>query len=89
MLIWDLHNPSTSVPLNNPGSASGAGGPPSQGQIVGQQESHARTPVMMWRSDWEVNNISWSAPTTSGSGTTGPSEWLGIVGGRGIWGVKL
>lgn len=44
---------------------------------------------MMWRSDWEVNNISWSAPTTTGSGTTGPSEWLGVVGGRGIWGVKL
>lgn len=90
VLVWDLLNSNTTVPLNNPGSGSGQSGPPGapQGQIVGQQESHARTPVKVWRSDWEVNNISWSAPTLSGA-TTGPSEWLGVVGGRGIWGVKL
>ncbi|KAF8471721.1 WD40-repeat-containing domain protein [Kalaharituber pfeilii] len=87
VLIWDLLNSSTSVPLN-PGGGSGSGSS-SQGQIVGQQESHARTPVMVWRSDWEVNNISWSPPTTTSAGTTGHSEWLGVVGGRGIWGVKL
>ncbi|KAI5808800.1 WD40-repeat-containing domain protein [Peziza echinospora] len=88
VLVWDLLNSSTSVPLNAPGTVTSTTPGANQGPIVGQQESHARTPVMCWRSDWEVNNISWSPPTTAGN-VTGASEWLGVVGGRGIWGVKI
>ncbi|TVY68838.1 putative WD repeat-containing protein [Lachnellula suecica] len=47
---------------------------------------NSRGPAASWQCDYEVGNISW-APH-SGLNNDG-SEWLGVSGGRGIWGVKL
>lgn len=62
----------------------------------------ARAPCASWRCDYEVNNLSW-APTLhhattaqqagaalGGGGVGGAGgDWIGVSGGRGIWGVKL
>lgn len=47
---------------------------------------NSRGPTASWQCDYEVGNVSW-APQ-SGLNHDG-SEWLGVSGGRGIWGVKL
>ncbi|KAL1297890.1 hypothetical protein AAFC00_006409 [Neodothiora populina] len=49
-------------------------------------DSQAKGPSASWRCDYEVNNISW-APQSALTGQGG--DWLGAVGGRGVWGVKL
>lgn len=91
VLIWDLlhtHNgavingdhgttPNTPASANptNGGAAQGGGG------TMGQ-----KGPYASWRCEYEVGNISWapqSALTSQGG------EWVGVSGGRGIWGVKL
>ncbi|RPA84006.1 WD40 repeat-like protein [Ascobolus immersus RN42] len=41
-----------------------------------------KLPISGWRSEYEVNSLSWSPPGGSGS------EWLGVAGGRGITGVR-
>ncbi|KAI5844437.1 WD40-repeat-containing domain protein [Morchella snyderi] len=76
VLIWDLINNPTGPANTTPGGTSGAGG-------LGQPNQE-RIPVASWRCDYEVNNISWSP-----SGASGGGEWLGVLGGRGIWGVKV
>lgn len=94
VLIWDLlhtHNgavinldthgpaqsstPATAVPANGGAGAQATGG------TMGQ-----KGPYASWRCDYEVNNISW-APQSALTGQGG--EWVGVSGGRGIWGVKL
>ena len=47
---------------------------------------NSRGPTASWRCDYEVGNISW-APHSALSNDGG--DWLGVSGGRGIWGVKL
>jgi len=78
VLYWDLINTGTSASLN---SASSTG--------IGQAEApgaNVKGPSASWRSDFEVGNISWSPPTqTSNQG----GEWLGVTGGRAVWGVKV
>ncbi|KAI9690516.1 MAG: hypothetical protein M1822_009479 [Bathelium mastoideum] len=61
------------------GTAGAAAGHPAQ---VGQEKA----PSASWRCEYEVGNMSW-APNSSLTGQGG--EWLGVSGGRGIWGVKL
>lgn len=74
VLIWDLLSQSTA--LAPPGPAmNGASAP-----------DNSRGPTASWQCDYEVGNISW-APR-SGLNNDG-SDWLGVSGGRGIWGVKL
>ncbi|KAL7269168.1 hypothetical protein RUND412_008179 [Rhizina undulata] len=54
--------------------------------LMGSNGSHVsgdRQPVATWRCDYEVNNCSWSP------GGGGGGEYLGVVGGRGVWGVKV
>lgn len=53
---------------------------------AGQSDVQAKGPSASWRCDYEVGNVSWapqSALTSQGG------DWLGVSGGRGIWGVKL
>ena len=78
VLIWDLLNQPnpTTVPSAN-GNAHGHTGVPSD---------NARGPTASWQCDYEVNNVSW-APR-SGLTSQG-SDWLGVSGGRGVWGVSL
>ncbi|KAL9102810.1 MAG: hypothetical protein Q9163_002088 [Psora crenata] len=82
VLIWDLLNQTTSS-----SSTSGAAGNGHQGQ-QGQQTSplSSQAPVASWQCDYEVGNLSW-APQ-SGLTSQG-TEWLGVSGGRGIWGVSM
>ena len=74
VLIWDLLSQSTA--LAPPGPALNGAPVP----------DNSRGPAASWQCDYEVGNISW-APH-SGLNNDG-SNWLGVSGGRGIWGVKL
>ncbi|KAI1361727.1 WD40-repeat-containing domain protein [Xylaria arbuscula] len=44
------------------------------------------TPVASWNCDYEVGNLGW-APPLDNSDSAG--DWLGVSGGRGVWGVKV
>lgn len=61
---------------NNAGAANGSAIP------AGGQQG----PASSWQCEYEVGNVSW-APQ-SGLTSQG-SDWLGVVGGRGVWGVAL
>lgn len=43
-----------------------------------------RNPIAYWSCEVEVNNLSWS-PTVGKNG----SDWIGIVGGKGLWGLGV
>lgn len=58
-------------------------GPSSNGS--GGTEKHL-APVASWNCDYEVGNLGW-APPLHNSDSTG--DWLGVSGGRGVWGVKV
>ncbi|KAF2755226.1 WD40 repeat-like protein [Pseudovirgaria hyperparasitica] len=59
----------------------------SQTTQAGQQQTPSQKgPYASWRCDYEVGNLSW-APSSALTGQGG--EWLGVGGGRGIWGVKI
>ncbi|KAJ6104539.1 hypothetical protein N7523_010859 [Penicillium sp. IBT 18751x] len=78
VLIWDLINQNNAVPV------------PAATQVPGAQAPapSERGPAAAWKCDYEVSNISWSPQ--GGPGHDGsPREWLGVCGGRGIWGVSL
>jgi WD repeat-containing protein 68 len=51
----------------------------------GGTEKHL-TPVAGWNCDYEVGNLGW-APALQNNG--GAGDWLGVSGGRGVWGVKV
>lgn len=70
VLVWDLLNSGNAASLN--------------GGVQG--EAQAKGPSASWRSDYEVNNVSW-APQSALTGQGG--DWLGVCAGRGVWGVKL
>ncbi|RDW73293.1 hypothetical protein BP6252_07200 [Coleophoma cylindrospora] len=74
VLVWDLLNQSSAMPPPGP-AANGAPAP-----------DNTRGPSAAWQCDYEVGNISW-APHSALSNDGG--DWLGVSGGRGIWGVKL
>jgi WD repeat-containing protein 68 len=74
VLIWDLINQNVSSITPN-----------------GAQHGHSandngRSPAASWRCDYEISNISWAPP--SGLSSQG-GEWVGVCGGRGVWGVRL
>ena len=82
VLLWDLVNstPSTtsaSASSTNGGGA-GAGGP-------GAPDKHL-SPIANWSCDYEIGNLSW-APHAGNNSEAG--DWLGVSGGRGVWGVKV
>lgn len=63
------------------GNSTPAAGPEKQAQ-----QTQMKGPAASWRCDYEVGNLSW-APTSGLTSQGG--EWVGVSGGRGIWGVKL
>ncbi|PLN74617.1 WD repeat protein [Aspergillus taichungensis] len=77
VLLWDLMNPQNSVPV-----------PPVVQNPATPATTSERGPSAAWQCDYEVSNISWSPQggTTSGGH---PRDWLGVCGGRGIWGVSI
>ncbi|KAF2453922.1 WD40-repeat-containing domain protein [Lineolata rhizophorae] len=93
VLVWDLINSAHGAALNGHDGAPSTGGIPSvaggggggQGQGQGGHVQ-AKGPVASWRCEYEVGNLSW-APQSALTGQGG--EWLGVTGGRGVWGVKV
>ena len=85
VLVWDLLNSSNGAVVNGLGENGGAG-------FSGQGHGHTgsgggvKGPAASWRCDYEVGNLSW-APQSGLTAQGG--EWVGVAGGRGIWGVKL
>lgn len=73
VLVWDLLNAASGAVVNG-------GAAPAPGEVQG------KGPSASWRADYEVANVSWAPP----SGLTSQGgDWLGVTGGRGVWGVKL
>ncbi|KAI0466281.1 WD40 repeat-like protein [Xylaria cf. heliscus] len=58
-------------------------GPSSNGS--GGTDKHL-TPVASWNCDYEVGNLGWAPPLHHNDGA---GDWLGVSGGRGVWGVKV
>ncbi|KAF2653930.1 WD40 repeat-like protein [Lophiostoma macrostomum CBS 122681] len=96
VLIWDLLHTHNGAVIN--GETHGQPPPPQQQQqtvqpanggqgAAGQSAAIGQKgPYASWRCEYEVGNISW-APQSALTGQGG--EWVGVAGGRGIWGVKL
>ena len=78
VLIWDL--------LNQGNAAVGSGINGTQLMQTGSVSENAQRPAASWQCDYEVGNLSW-APQ-SGLTSQG-NDWLGVSGGRGVWGVSL
>ena len=74
VLIWDLLSQSTALTP--------------QGSVINgaPASDNTRGPTASWQCDYEVGNISW-APHSALNNDGG--DWVGVSGGRGIWGVKL
>ncbi|PVH91638.1 WD40 repeat-like protein [Periconia macrospinosa] len=103
VLIWDLLHSQNGAVINGdaagsaaqpptPASAHPANGGSAQGGNAAATSSGTggtmgrKGPYQSWRCEYEVGNISW-APQSALTGSGG--EWLGVCGGKGIWGVKL
>ncbi|KAL1611807.1 hypothetical protein SLS60_000027 [Paraconiothyrium brasiliense] len=94
VLVWDLLHSQNGAVISGdhaaqpPTPASAA--PPNGGQGSATQASGGtmgqKGPYASWRCEYEVGNLSW-APQSALTGSGG--EWVGVCGGRGIWGVKL
>ncbi|KAF7597261.1 hypothetical protein BBP40_008103 [Aspergillus hancockii] len=77
VLLWDLINQHNAAAVPPAGPSPGAPSTTSE-----------RGPAAAWQCDYEVSNISWS-PQGGTTGAGHPRDWLGVCGGRGIWGVAL
>ena len=84
VLIWDLLSNNSSSLTGGAGSIGGVPGapPPANG---GAPADNARAPVAAWQCDYEVGNLGWVPRLSSPD----YGEWLGVSGGRGIWGVRF
>jgi len=74
------------VGLGLTGGAAGGAVPAGTPAAAGGHPVGAKGPANSWSCDFEVGNLSW-APQSGLTSQGG--EWLGVSGGRGIWGVKL
>jgi WD repeat-containing protein 68 len=91
VLVWDLLHANQGAVISSEHAASAPSTPAvsqptnngtgAQNVPVGQ-----KGPYASWRCDYEVGNISW-APQSALTGQGG--DWIGVAGGRGVWGVKL
>ena len=62
------------------------GGPAAGGGEGGGGSGSLRGPIAAWTCDYEVNNVSW-APQSWVTKQSG--DWLGVCGGRGVWGLQF
>ncbi|EZF75707.1 hypothetical protein H105_02887 [Trichophyton soudanense CBS 452.61] len=97
VLIWDLINQNNAAALPLPpqqpqGLHSGGNGNSSNSTTTSGSGSGSgpstleRGPAAAWRCDYEVSNISWAPHIPA----TGPGrDWVGVCGGRGLWGVSI
>lgn len=84
VLVWDLLNQSPTTPptMTSPPRVD-------QKNSAGSQVGIERSPVAMWRCDFEVSNISWSPRRSEPSGQSVGRNWMGVCGGRTLWGVAI
>jgi WD repeat-containing protein 68 len=96
VLVWDLLHSNNGAVVPNGGESSlpppptqsvpatnAAGQPNAAVQAAG---ANVKGPAASWKCEYEVGNLSWAPP----SGLTAQGgEWVGVAGGRGVWGVKL
>jgi len=96
VLVWDLlrgggavvNGDAAGAPPSGNGvaSAAGAAAQPGAAGHAAAAAASVKGPTASWRCDYEVANLSW-APTSVLTQQGG--EWVGVAGGRGVWGVKL
>lgn len=87
VLIWDLLNQSSSSAPNVSAPGAGVNGNQShQSHPPAGAEGNSQGPAASWQCDYEVGNISWAPQSIL---TSSGSDWLGVSGGRGVWGVCL
>jgi len=98
VLVWDLLHSHNGAIVNGESSGNGINAAPSNpapaanstgaAATTGQQAGNInlKGPASSWRCDYEIANLSW-APQ-SGLTVQG-GEWVGVAGGKGVWGVKL
>ncbi|KAF2814780.1 WD40 repeat-like protein [Mytilinidion resinicola] len=89
VLVWDLIHAQNGATIN--GDTPGSSAPPTPAAAGNGAAGTAGTigqkgPYASWRCDYEVGNLSW-APQSGLTAQGG--EWVGVCGGRGVWGVKL
>ncbi|KAL4962117.1 WD repeat protein [Aspergillus stella-maris] len=77
VLLWDLINQHNSTPV-----------PPGVQHPGAPSTTTERGPAAAWQCDYEISNISWS-PQGGTTSAGHPRDWLGVCGGRGVWGVSL
>ncbi|EEH07086.1 WD domain-containing protein [Histoplasma capsulatum G186AR] len=85
VLIWDLINQS------NAATVPPAPPPPNHSSTPNAPTTVERGPAAAWQCEYEVSNISW-APHASGGMAGAPGvgrDWVGVCGGRGLWGVSI
>lgn len=90
VLVWDLLHSNNGATINGEHATSNGSAvattPAANSSSGSSGTVNMKGPAASWRCDYEVGNLSW-APQ-SGLTTQG-GEWLGVTGGRGMWGVKL
>jgi len=100
VLVWDLLHSNNGAVVPNGGDIGGNGSAaipapaaPAATNATGQPTAAAaaaganiKGPAASWNCEYEVANLSWAPP----SGLTAQGgEWVGVAGGKGVWGVKL
>ncbi|KAK8253920.1 WD40-repeat-containing domain protein [Phyllosticta capitalensis] len=83
VLVWDLLHSQNGAAVSGLDSGQNGSTTPSSQYPSG---INLKGPAASWRCDYEVGNLSW-APQSSLTQQGG--EWLGVSGGRGVWGVKM
>ena len=78
VLIWDLLN------QGNASVGAGVNGTPQTQPNASPASSQG--PAASWQCDYEVANISWAPQSAL---TSHGSDWLGVSGGKGVWGVTI
>ena len=86
VLVWDLLNQGNAAAGGINGTNSSQQGGPTGSTGGAGAGAGERSPAAMWQCEYEVGNLSW-APQ-SGLTSQG-ADWIGVAGGRGIWGVSL
>jgi DDB1- and CUL4-associated factor 7 len=49
------------------------------------QQDSSRGPIASWECQYEIGNLGWVPHLQTGE----YGEWLGVSGGRGIWGTRV
>ena len=87
-MIWDLLNQSSNqaTSLMNATVPTANGSQGQQGNVSTSSEGNSLGATSSWKCDYEVNSLSWSPQSFL---TSRGNDWLGVTGGRGVWGLSM